>query len=457
VPYSYYQLGQLVTDLTLRLQDPNNVFWAQAELILYIQEALRTWNAMAAWYRDRMSFGTQSAMTWYDLSQQTGTLIPYTVTDTTLFEEIEYHLLEPPTPAYSGSEMFTNADLVNALQKRRDQFLLETGSVIVHSVQSGAQTNDGRVALADSVIDIRRIAYLNSLGAYTVLWRSSESEANSFQYGWWGVPGPPGAYSVVEPAPVVVQIIPVPNIPGSLDLLTISAGATLNPSSGVVLGIPDDFSWVVKWGALADLLTRDGQASDPLRAQYCQRRWIEGVRLAKLSTTAITGAIDGNNVPINSVFDMDTAYPGWQNNTPTNPSILGLAGMNMLAVADPPNSAAHSVQLDLLRNMPIPVALTDPIQVGREELDVVTDYSEHLAAFKMGGAEFQATLPAYERMVALARKQNERWRAFSRFPEDEHDRGRRQAKQDRREMVTEKEHLAAEMEGAVPDAPSRRG
>jgi hypothetical protein len=457
VPYSYYQLGQLVTDLTLRLQDPNNVFWAQAELILYIQEALRTWNAMAAWYRDRMSFGTQSAMTWYDLSQQSGTLIPYTVTDTTLFEEIEYHLLEPPTATYSGSEMFTNADLVNALQKRRDQFLLETGSVITHSVQTGAQTNDGRVALADSVIDIRRIAYFSSLDVYTVLWRSSESEANSFQYGWWGASGPPGAYSVVEPAPVVVQIIPVPNLPGSLDLLTISTGAALNPSSGVVLGMPDDFSWVVKWGALADLLTRDGQASDPLRAQYCQRRWIEGVRLAKLSTTAITGAIDGNNVPINSVFDMDTAYPGWQNNAPANPSILGLAGMNMLAVADPPNSAVHSIQLDLLRNMPIPVALTDLIQVGREELDVITDYSEHLAAFKMGGAEFQATLPAYERMVALARKQNERWRAFSRFPEDEHDRGRRQAKQDRREMVTEQESLAAEMEGAVPDASSRRG
>jgi hypothetical protein len=345
--------------------------------------------------------------------------------------------------------MFTNQDLVSALQKRRDQFLLETGSVITHFVQPGAQTTDGRVALPDTVIDVRRAAYLNSLSLYALLWRSSESEANSFQYGWWTGQQAPSVYSVVEPAPVVVQVIPVPNLPGSLDLLTISAGAPLNPASGVVLGVPDDFSWVVKWGALCDLLTRDGQASDPLRAQYCQKRWVEGVRLAKLSTTAITGQIDGNNVPINSVFDMDTAYAGWQNNPATNPSILGLAGMNMLAVADPPNSAPHSIQLDLLRNMPVPVLTTDEIQVGREELDVITDYSEHLAAVKMGGAEFMATMPAYERMVALARKQNDRWRAFSRFPEDEHDRGRREKEQVRRDAHEKDEPMAADMVGGV--------
>jgi len=454
VPYAYYPLSQLLTDLALRLQDPNNVFWASAELTVYIQDALRTWNAMAAWYRDRFSFNTTDNVVWYNLSTQTGTLVPYTVTDTYLFEEIEYHLLEPPTATYSGSEMFTNQDLVNALQKRRDQFLLETGSVVTQQMVPGAQTN--RLQLPDYVIDVRRMAYLDSTGTYTLMWRSSESEANSFDYGWWTAPGSPSGYSVVEPAPVVTQMIPTPVLPGSLDLLSINAGAALNPSVGVVLGVPDDFSWVVKWGALADLLTRDGQASDPTRAKYCQQRWIEGVRLAKLSTTAITGAIDGNNVPINSVFDMDTAYSGWQNNTPAPPSILGLAGMNMLAVADPPNTAAHSIQLDLLRNMPVPVLATDLIQVGREELDVITDYAEHLAAFKMGGAEFLATLPAYERMVALARKQNERWRAFSRFPEDEHDRGRREMKQVKREVMTEKEHLSAEMEGAVSDGPRRR-
>jgi hypothetical protein len=404
---------------------------------------------MAAWYRDRMSFSITSPVTWYDLSAQAGTLIPYTVTDTALFETIEYHLLEPAVAPYAGSEMFTNADLVNALQKRRDQFLLETGSVITHSTLAGAQTSNGRVALPDTVIEVRRAAYFDSNGLYTTLWRSSESEANAFQYGWLNAAAPPSVYSVVEPAPVTIQIIPIPSLAGSLDLLTISAGAALNPSAGVVLGVPDDFAWVVKWGALCDLLTRDGQASDPLRAQYCQKRWVEGIRLAKLSTTVITGNIDGNNVPINSVFDMDTAYSGWQNNPLANPSILGLAGMNMLAIADPPNAAAHTIQLDLLRNMPVPILLTDNIQVGREELDVITDYSEHLAAVKMGGAEFMETMPAYERMVALARKQNERWRAFSRFPEDEHDRARREREQVRRDAHEKEEPMAADMVGGV--------
>jgi hypothetical protein len=449
LPYAYYTLAQLIADLAARLQDTGHVFWSSAELTLYIQEALQTWNAMAAWYRDRMVFNTAAATTFYDLGTVPNSIVPRTVTDTTLFEEIEYHLLEPPTPAYTGSEMFTNADLVNALQKRRDQFLLETGAIITHSQQSGAQTSNGRVALSDAVIDVRRAAYLDGTGLYTRLWLSSESEANSFTYGWWQAPDFPSSFSVVETPPVVLQIIPVPNLSGALDLLTVNTGAALNPAVGVVLGVPDDFAWVIKWGALCDLLTRDGQASDPLRAQYCQKRWVEGVRLAMLSTTAITGQIDGANLPVNSIFDMDTAYAGWQNNTPTTPSILGLMGMNMLAVADPPDSFPHSVQLDVLRNMPLPAAAGDPIQVGREELDVITDYAEHLAAFKMGGAEFMATVPAYERLVALARKQNEQWRAFSRFPEDEHDRARREADQNRRGAHPEDVPLSADMSGGI--------
>jgi hypothetical protein len=449
MPYTAFTLGQLLADLAERLQDPANVFWTAAELTLYVQEALQTWNSMAAWYRDRMVFNTAAATPWYDLSAVPGTLIPYAVTDSTLFNLIEYHLLEPPGNVYTGSEMFTGADITNNMQKRRDQFLLETGTVITRSIQTGAQTVDGRVQLSNAIIDVRRAVYLDGAGLRILLWPGSESEANSYQFGWWTAPGPPSVFTVVETPPIVIQIIPIPILAGVLEILSVNSGAALNPAVGVPLGIPNDFSWVVKWGTLADLLTRDGQASDPTRAKYCQQRWIEGIRLAKISTTAITGAIDGNNCPVNSVFDMDTSTSGWENNPVTTPSVLGLAGMNMLAVADPPDSFPHSIQLDVLRNMPLPAVAGDFIQVGAEELDVILDYSEHLACFKMGGAEFLATMPAYERMVALARKQNERWRAFSRFPEDEHDRGRREEQQRRRQEHPEDIPMAADMVGGI--------
>ena len=53
----------------------------------------------------------------------------YNVTDLQLLTEIEYQLIEPPSGAtWTGSEMFTVQDILTALQRRRDQFLNETGT-----------------------------------------------------------------------------------------------------------------------------------------------------------------------------------------------------------------------------------------------------------------------------------------------------------------------------------------
>ncbi len=450
MPYTHTTFGQLKAALAARLQDPANVFWLDAELGVYIIEALRTWNAMAAWYRDRMVFNTTSALPFYDLSSVPGTLIPYSVTDRDLFQTIEYHLLEPVTNGtWSGSEQFNAADVTGALQRRRDQFLLETGCRINHSTQTGGQTPTGRVDLADIVIDVRRLVYLDANGAYTKLWPDDEYIMNAFASGWSVNPGPPSVFSVIATPPVRIQIAPIPNISGTLDLLTIDSGAALDPTVGVAMGVPDDFTWAIKFGALLDLLTKDGPPSDPIRASYCQKRWDEGLMLAKLTTSVLFAAIDGTPVHVESAFDLDTNRPGWQGNTITTPSIAALAGMNMLVLADTPDSAPHAVTLDVLRNMVVPAVNSDQILVGREELDAILDYSEHLAAFKMSGAEFAATMPAYGRMVNLAMGQNARWRAFAKAAGDDHNRARRDFSQARRGERPEAVPLSANMEGGI--------
>jgi hypothetical protein len=90
VPYVAPTLALFRTALAARLQDPTFVFWAAAELTVYIQEALRTWNIMAAWYRDRMAFNTTSATSFYDLGSVPASLIPRTVTDRDVFQSIQY-------------------------------------------------------------------------------------------------------------------------------------------------------------------------------------------------------------------------------------------------------------------------------------------------------------------------------------------------------------------------------
>ena len=450
MPYSYITLAQFLVALSARLQDSSNQFWSTSELTLYIQEALRTWNAMAAWYRSKFTFNTSVADPFYDLSTVAGTLIPYTVTGQDLFQQIEALLLEPVTAGtWSGSEQFTADDIATAIQNSRDQFLLETGLVLNHVDGVTGNILTGRFDMDDTVIDLRRAAYFDANGNFTLLWRSDEYELNAYMQNWSVDPGPPSVYSIVATPPVRVQIAPLPNIPGTLDLITVNAGATVDPTLAVPLGIPDDFAWVVKFGALSDLLSKDGPPADPFRAQYCDKRWEEGIQLARVSTSVLFAQIDGLSTHVSSVFDIDTNLVNWQNLPVTAPYAIGMAGMNLLVLAPSPDAGPHSVALDVLSNMPVPVNAGDFIQVGREELDVITDYAEHLAAFKMSGAEFMATMEGYQRMVRLAVQQNARWRAVSKMPGDDHNRARRDFSQVRRREHPEPDTASADMEGGV--------
>lgn len=447
MPYTTITFAQAKSALALRLDDPTNVHWSDTELGLYLTESLRTWNVGAAYYRDRAVFPTAAAQPWYDLGAVAPSQFARTVTDQSLFQLIEYHLYEPPTTPYSGSEQFTQADIAQALQRRLNQFLLETSCVLDHSTISGAFTG-GRINLPQDVLEVRRLSFLDTNGQFTHLWREDERNLSAYLPGWSGTPSLPLAYSLSVTPPVSIQLAPPPSLGGVLDAITVRAGPALDPNSGVALNVPNDFAWVIKWGALADLLGRDGPAFDPSRSAYCQERWDSGIQLVRLSTTCMTAYIDGQQIQPDSAFDLDTAYSGWENNPPSTPFFFGQAGLNLIALANPPDGV-HSVQIDALVNFPVPVADGDFLQIGREFYDVILDYSEHLAAFKMGGAEFEATAQHYQRIVALAMQQNARWRAVGILPGDLDNRGRRDFRQVRSRDLPQLAPTSANMEGGI--------
>jgi hypothetical protein len=401
--------GYFVAGLSARL---GSTFWTDAEQRLYLQEAFRTFNSAAAYFRERGDFKTIAATPFYDLATELPSLLGYTVTDRDLVTLIEYHLLEPPTPAaWTGTSMFDLAEITAALERRRNQFLLETGMVLKWYATNVMPPASGRIALQDSVIDVRRAAWKDADGAYSTLWRDDERNFNSYLPGWNTNPDTPQAYSLMTAPARVMQLAPIPADKGSLDLLVVAAGASLDPSAGVTLGVPDDFAWVLKWGALADLLGQDGPARDPGRSAYCERRWREGVALARLCTTVLQAEVDGQTVPICSVFDFDSGNAGWMNSSGT-PSVLGLCAKDMIALADVPDGV-HSVTMDVIRKAPVYTADNDPVTLGREEADAIIDYAQHLALFKCGGAEFEATLPHYDRLIRICAAFNEKLNADS--------------------------------------------
>jgi hypothetical protein len=448
MPYAHTTFGTLKTDLALRLGDSGNVYWANAELGRYIVESLRTWNGLAAYWRDRGVFASVNAQPFYDLGSVLAVQLGRSVTDAQIETTILDSLLEPVTIPYAGTEQFTQADITAAMQKRRDQFLLETGSVLSHATQVSPITPTGRFNLPDTTIDVRRAAFQDAGGTFTNLWREDEFAMTSYLPNWSVSPGNPQAYSLVVTPPVQLQIAPPPAMAGILDLVTVDTGAALNPAAGVALGVPEDFSWAIKWGALADLLGRDGPGRDPQRSAYCEKRWQEGVEVCRLTTSVLEAQIDGVPQSVDSLFDLDTFNGGWQSLAPQTPTIVAMAGLNLLVLAPPPN-APHSVTADILRNIPVPAVDADQVVVGREVLNVVLDYAEHLAAFKMGGTEFEATVGHYARLVRLAQQQNERWRAQAKLAEVLHDRARREEEFNRRRARPQPVPIAANMEGGI--------
>lgn len=401
--YSHITWAQLQTALANRLGDPLGIFWPVAEVKAYLAEALRTWNAMAYYHRARS--GNLSVSTTFTDIHSVVSQTALTLTDRDLIADLQRSLMEPVSPlVWAGSDQFSLDDLVKALEQKRNEFLFETWAVL--SNITVAASSD-RVTLPDTVLSVRRAAWKTSAGAYSPLWREDE---------WAFIAGPsgsiPSAYSILLTPPVTMQLSSVPAQAGTLDLVVVLAPAALNPAAGVLLNVPDDLAWVVKWGALARLLTKDARAADPLRAAYAAQRFREGILVARAMPRILQVNVGGSVLYPSTLFELDATQPAWQ--TTAGTSTAAGADMNLLTLAPPP-LAATTVILDVLRNAPIPATDAGPVQIGREHINAILDYALHLAYFKVGGKEFTDTIPLYQGFVQAAASYNSKLAASGIF------------------------------------------
>jgi hypothetical protein len=404
MPYATTTRTAAIDALAARLADPPFVRWSSLELQGYLVEALRVWQALTAGMRDTAVVPLTPGVAFYDLTTTIPALRGFSVLDTDLITEIEYHLLEPPTPLlWTGSEQFTLDDLVAALQRRRDQFLRETGMLITPlTLPVIGPPPDGRVPLDERIITLRRAAWIATDGSITPLLRDDEWAFTHYQIDWVQHPTrPPKAYSLGVTPPLLLQLAPPPLDTGTLDLLVVQRGAVLTPTISTLLGVPDDWAWVVKYGALADLLHREGLAYDPLRATYCEARWRQGVALAQRTPSVLAARLTNVTARVGSVVEADTYRRTWQT-TPGTPTLPLLMGYNLLGLCPPPDAAPHSLTVEVVRNMILPALPGDFLQVGPEVLDSLLDYAQHLALFKEGPDQLQVSQALFDRFLTAA-------------------------------------------------------
>jgi hypothetical protein len=406
MPYQTTSLTRAVADVAARLADPGFVRFSEAEVTSYVVEALRTWNAFTGHFRDQGAFETQAGEPFYDLSTMLPIQCGYSVTAVNLVQQIQAHLLEPVGATWTGSDQFTMADVLSALERRRDQFLLETGLALYRIRYPIAPPPDGRITLDETIISVRRAAWHRTDGVVIPLKREDIWTANHYAPTWVQAPArppiDPTIYSVGETPPLVLQVVPAPLDTGVLDLVSVMRESRLDLLSTTVLGVPDDWAWVVKFGAIADLLGKDGLAFDPHREAYCDARWQQGIAAARASSIVWAARINNVVVSIDTLTEADRYLPNWQTGT-GEPGLLLLAG-DLVALTPVPNAGTtnYSVTLDLVRRAPIPPTPDQPLQVGPELLDMLYDYAEHLAMFKEGPDGVTSTKPLLDRFLRMA-------------------------------------------------------
>ena len=114
--------------------------------------------------------------------------------------------------------------------------------------------------------------------------------------------------------------------------------------------------------------------------------------------------------------NQDAAEPGWEGASTGTPTSMSIAGPNLVAFNPVPSSTV-SITLDVVQKAQIPTADGNNTQIGQEQLDGIIDYAEHLASFKIGGAEFKATQRQAENFIKVALQFNRRLGADARLLE----------------------------------------
>ena len=109
--------------------------------------------------------------------------------------------------------------------------------------------------------------------------------------------------------------------------------------------------------------------------------------------------VEANHRPlgVSSLWDLDYGRPTWEsdqtsvNDAPSTIQSWAPAGVNLIAIWPASAAGGESLVVEGVVSAPQPVGDTDYVDIGKEELNILLDYIQHIAQFKEGGQEFQVS------------------------------------------------------------------
>ncbi len=206
------------------------------------------------------------------------------ITDQVILSEIQRVTLENAGDlgATWPSLMWTQAEVVGYLNQRQNRFLAATALMWTRAQTNMTLAQSDQAAPADWIATIF-IALKTGAGLYKELPKLDALELDYSLPTWPGASSAtPKRYYEADGATLTTYVVPIPTDAGSaLERYYVAMGTALT-AAGVNFSDPDEFVPTIKYGCMADMFSKVGQAFNPVLAQACEERWTEGVELGKL-------------------------------------------------------------------------------------------------------------------------------------------------------------------------------
>lgn len=414
--YSYITFGALKAELLSRLQDPSAQFTSNAEAGIYLIEGLRVLNAQTFAWNANYTFNFNAGDTWKSINVP-GSPRQRTVTDTDLYNQMEVMLMEPMSGgAWTGTNQFNINILSGALQYRRDELLLQSAANPVNLLQPSPFLTM-RTSLPDSTLDLLRVRWIPDSSMAYVLGREDVNTTSAFGPLLGIQPGQPDSWVITANPPLTFDVSCPPNQTGTWDMLAAFAGVSFVPPATTPVGLPNDWAWVVLYGALADVLANSPEGRDSARAKYCLQRYEQGRKAMLKLPWLVEASIASVPVDTPSFKEIDSWLQDWEQRQPAGDPQVVVGGIDLVALAPfvVDSGATVSSVLTVIGNAPIPNQDSDEVQLSRDGVDAILNYAQHVASFKMGGRDFLLTMPLYVQFEAYCRKKNAQYAALGIF------------------------------------------
>lgn len=394
MPYEHLTFGALKTLAHKRVGAA--AFYTETEMGLYLIEAFRVWNLLTGHFRGSAGVTSSIGQIFYDT-----TLHLQTVTEQNVLNEMQYHTLETPDNGASlDSDMWTIGEWVDYLNARLAHFTAETKLVLTRDNGLATVIDQSQYDLGTGIdtdlLTVHRVAWVDASGVSHGLREDSTLTYDRLLPEWTvsSASQEPEVYIRRGRPQLKVEILPAPVAAGTLDVLYTKRPTQLpQTADATTLDIPNDFTPYIKWGALADIFSKEGQANDPQKAQYCEARYQEGIAIARAVLRNQTHQrVEFQGVPLDfeTLDSMDFGADGWQGDADDTSVEWMPVGLTQIAVHPADDTGGLTYDVDGLTSFVVPANDAIFPDIPHSDVEAILDYAHHLATFKQGGAEFQA-------------------------------------------------------------------